>query len=88
MTILVLNASFTLGVNRLNYWNDRFNYIFGNQFFKYVIEDKVLNETFRKSPSEKFFEGNEIFGPQFLCFNCVQTSLGVPFCYRVELRTD
>ena len=68
MTILVLNTSFTLVVNSLNYWKDHLT-IFMETSFSNTLSKTKLNETFRKRRSEKFFEGKKILDPFF----CVST---------------
>ena len=54
--------------------------------FSNTLSKTKLNETFRKRPSEKFFEGKKILDPIFLSFNCVQTSGGLKFYYRLSLE--
>ena len=82
---LVLTTSFTLRVNKINHWNDHWN-IFGETRISNTLSAAKLIWNFPLRPERKISVRQKNFGPHFLSLNCVQTSLGVPFCYRKSLE--
>ena len=56
------------------------NYISGNEYFKNVIDGKVYMKLSVMAREKNYLMANTIGSP-FWSLNCVQTSVGVPFCH-------
>ena len=57
----------------------------GNEFFKYFIDGKVdIKLSVKAREKNQFWAKN--LNSKFLSLKCVQTSVGVPFCYRLSLE--
>ena len=84
---LVLTASFTLGVNRINHWNDHWTIFVETSISNTLSTVKFIwNFLYRLERNIILKQTN--FGPRFLSLNCVKTSVGVPFCYKLSSKRN
>ena len=59
--------------------------LFWKQVFQVRYRRQSSSETFRKGPRKSILR-QENFEPHFLSLNSVQTSVVVPFCYRLSVE--
>ena len=74
---LVFTTSFTLGMNKINHWNDHW-IILWNRIFQIRYRRQSLNETFRWGPREKLVLGKKNLDPIFvfkLCENFIRSAV-------------
>ena len=82
---LVLAKLFTLGVNKMNHWNDHSTFFLETSISNTLSTVKLI-WNFPIRPERKITLRRKNFGPRFSSLNCVVTSVGVPLCYRMTLQ--
>ena len=83
--ILVFTKWFTLSVNRMNHWNDDWNFFWETSISNTLLTLKLLwNIPIR--PERKIILRQKIFGPYFSSLICVLASVEVPLSYRIILK--
>ena len=82
---LMLIKWFTLGVNRMNHWNDHWIFFLETSISNTLSTLKLI-WNFPIRPERKMTLRRKNFGPRFSSLNCVVVSVGVPLCYRMILQ--
>ena len=83
--ILVFTKWFTLSVNRMNHWNDDWNFFWETSISNTLLTLKLIwNIPIR--PERKIILRQKIFGPYFSSLICVLASVEVPLSHRIILK--
>ena len=85
MTLLMLTKWLTLGVYRMNLWNDHWTFFVETSISNTLSTVKLI-WNFPIRPERKITLRRKKFAPRFSSLNCVVVSVGVLLCYKMTLQ--